>query len=62
LRKALPDFGLDNLLIEEETPSEGQRMVSGNRSSGLLGIYLEEKVLKEVLAISANKQVLENIF
>ena len=37
-------------------------MVSGNRSSALLGIYLEEKVLKEVLAISANKRVLENIF
>ena len=32
------------ILIEEETPSEGQRMVSGNRSSGLLGIYLGESL------------------
>jgi hypothetical protein len=33
-----------HLLIEEETPSEGQRMVSGNRSSGSLGIYLGESL------------------
>ena len=33
-----------NLLIEEETPSEGQRMVSGNRSSCSLGIYLGESL------------------
>jgi hypothetical protein len=32
------------VLIEEETPSEGQRMVSGNRSSGSLGIYLGESL------------------
>ena len=32
------------LLFEEETPSEGQRMVSGNRSSGSLGIYLGESL------------------
>ncbi len=38
-RRYIPIF-----LIEEDLPSEGQRMVSGNRSSGLLGIYLGESL------------------
>ncbi len=32
------------LLIEEETPSEGQRMVSGTRSLGSLGACLGESL------------------
>jgi hypothetical protein len=36
-------------------------MVSGNRSSGLLGIYLKEKVLEKSVSYFANK-VLETVF
>jgi hypothetical protein len=37
-------------------------MVSGNRSSGLLGINLGESLGEKVLVISANKRVLETVF
>jgi hypothetical protein len=36
-------------------------MVSGNRSLGLLGIYLGES-LEESVSYFANKQVLETVF
>jgi hypothetical protein len=44
------------------SPSEGQRMVSGNRSSGSLGINLGESLEGKDVAISANKRVLETVF